>query len=114
MIYVTMSNLLRENAAGKLANTTKDYQRLPKTIPLPTDDWLLRLETVWLSDIPATVLKKPVVANPIQILTSIRSPQYTEIIVNQSSVLMRKLGGSYAFDDNLLSIMYINDGVIRQ
>lgn len=33
----------------------------------PTDDWLVRQETIWLEDIPVAVIRKPTATSPIQI-----------------------------------------------
>ncbi|MBP6076795.1 MAG: RHS repeat protein, partial [Nitrosomonas sp.] len=51
------------DADGQLIGEYKDNTATAS----PTDDWLLRQETVWLADIPVAVLRKPVAANPIQI-----------------------------------------------
>ncbi len=33
----------------------------------PTDDWLVRQETIWLEDIPVAVIKKATATSPIQV-----------------------------------------------
>ncbi|QOJ22368.1 MAG: hypothetical protein HRU78_00835 [Gammaproteobacteria bacterium] len=55
----------------------------------PTDDWLVRQETIWLGDIPLAVIKKPTATSPIQMYfihtDHLNTPR---VIVDQSNTIV--------------------------
>lgn len=84
--------------AGQLIGEYKDNV----ATTTPTDDWLLRQETVWLEDIPVAVLRKPVAANPIQIsyihTDHLNTPR---VIVNTNNNPLWRWENIHAFGSNL-------------
>ena len=48
---------------GKLIGEYRDNA----STTTPTDDWLVRQETIWLEDIPVAVIRKTTATSPIQI-----------------------------------------------
>ncbi|MBP6077083.1 MAG: RHS repeat-associated core domain-containing protein [Nitrosomonas sp.] len=84
--------------AGQLIGEYKDNA----ATATPTDDWLLRQETVWLADIPVAVLRKPVAANPIQIsyihTDHLNTPR---VIVNTNNTPLWRWDNVHAFGANL-------------
>ena len=69
---------------------------------IPTDDWLIRQETVWLNDIPIAVLKKPVATEPVQInyihTDHLNTPR---LIADQSNIPIWRWDNVHAFGANL-------------
>lgn len=68
----------------------------------PTDDWLVRQETIWLEDIPVAVIKKPTATSPIQVYTihadHLNTPR---VIVNASNIPVWRWDNVHAFGSNL-------------
>lgn len=68
--------------AGQLIGEYRDNS----STATPTDDWLVRQETIWLEDIPVAVIRKPTATGPIQIYfihaDHLSTPR---VIVNQSN-----------------------------
>ncbi|WP_292916080.1 RHS repeat-associated core domain-containing protein [Nitrosomonas sp.] len=68
----------------------------------PTDDWLLRQETVWLGDIPVAVIKKPTATGPIQVhyihADHLNTPR---VIVDQTNTIVWRWENMHAFGANL-------------
>jgi RHS repeat-associated protein len=68
----------------------------------PTDDWLIRQETVWLDDIPVAVIKKPTPTSPIQIsyihTDHLNTPR---VIINQNNTPVWRWDNVHAFGANL-------------
>jgi RHS repeat-associated protein len=69
---------------------------------IPTDDWLIRQETVWLGDIPIAVLRKPVATEPVQIYyihtDHLNTPR---LIADQSNTPVWRWDNVHAFGANL-------------
>ncbi len=69
----------------------------------PTDDWLVRQETIWLEDIPVAVIKKATATSPILIYfihtDHLNTPR---VIVNQSNTPVWRWENTHAFGANLL------------
>ncbi|WP_292916078.1 RHS repeat-associated core domain-containing protein [Nitrosomonas sp.] len=68
----------------------------------PTDDWLVRQETVWLGDIPVTVITKLTATGPIQAhyvhADQLNTPR---VIVNQTNTIVWRWENTHAFGANL-------------
>ncbi len=69
----------------------------------PTDDWLVRQETIWLEDIPVAVIRKPTATSPIQIYyihaDHLNTPR---VIVNTANTIFWRWENTHAFGTNLL------------
>ena len=68
----------------------------------PTDDWLVRQETVWLEDIPVAVIMKATATSPIQVYfihaDHLNTPR---VIIDQSNTLVWRWESTHAFGANL-------------
>ncbi|MEI2656725.1 MAG: RHS repeat-associated core domain-containing protein [Nitrosomonas sp.] len=68
----------------------------------PTDDWLVRQETIWLENIPVAVIKKATATSPILIYfihaDHLNTPR---VIVNQSNTPVWRWENTHAFGANL-------------
>ena len=68
----------------------------------PTNDWLVRQETIWLEDIPVAVIKKATATSPILIYfihaDHLNTPR---VIVNQSNTPVWRWENTHAFGANL-------------
>lgn len=68
----------------------------------PTDDWLVRQETIWLEDIPVAVIRKPTATSAIQIYfihaDHLNTPR---VIVNQNNTPVWRWENTHAFGANL-------------
>jgi len=86
------------DSAGQLIGEYKDNA----ATTTPTDDWLIREETVWLGDIPLAVIKKPAATSPIQIYyihtDHLDTPR---VIVDQSNTIVWRWDNTHAFGANL-------------
>ncbi len=68
----------------------------------PTDDWLVRQETIWLEDIPVAVIRKATATSPI--LTYFIHADHLNtprVIVNQSNTPVWRWDNTHAFGANL-------------
>ncbi|QOJ22365.1 MAG: RHS repeat protein [Gammaproteobacteria bacterium] len=71
--------------AGQLIGEYKDNA----ATTTPTDDWLVRQETVWLEDIPVAVIKKPTATGPIQVyFIHTDHLNTTRVIVDQGNTIV--------------------------
>ncbi|MDP3222486.1 MAG: RHS repeat-associated core domain-containing protein, partial [Rubrivivax sp.] len=68
----------------------------------PTDDWLVRQETIWLEDIPVAVIRKATATSPILVYfihaDHLNTPR---VIVNQSNTPVWRWENTHAFGANL-------------
>ncbi len=68
----------------------------------PTDDWLVRQETIWLEDIPVAVIRKPTATGPIQIYyihaDHLNTPR---VIVNTANTIVWRWENTHVFGANL-------------
>ena len=68
----------------------------------PTDDWLVRQETIWLEDIPVAVIRKPTETSPIQVYyiqaDHLNTPR---VIVNQGNNPVWRWENTHPFGANL-------------
>lgn len=68
----------------------------------PTDDWLVRQETIWLEDIPVAVIRKPAATSAIRIYfihaDHLNTPR---VIVNQNNTPVWRWENTHAFGANL-------------
>ncbi len=68
----------------------------------PTDDWLVRQETIWLGDIPVAVIRKPSATSPIQIYyihaDHLNTPR---VIVNTGNTIVWRWENTHPFGANL-------------
>ena len=84
--------------AGQLIGEYRDNA----STTTPTDDWLVRQETIWLEDIPVAVVKKPTATSAIQIYNihadHLNTPR---VIVNQSNTPVWRWENTHAFGANL-------------
>jgi len=68
----------------------------------PTDDWLVRQETIWLADIPVAVIRKPTATSPIQVYyiqaDHLNTPR---VIVNTANTIVWRWENTRAFGANL-------------
>ncbi|MCE7915609.1 MAG: RHS repeat protein [Nitrosomonas sp. PRO4] len=68
----------------------------------PTDDWLVRQETIWLEDIPVAVIRKPTATSPIQVYyihaDHLNTPR---VIVNTANTIVWRWENTHAFGANL-------------
>ncbi len=68
----------------------------------PTDDWLVRQETIWLEDIPVAVIRKPTATSPIQIYyvhaDHLNTPR---VIVNTANTIVWRWENTHPFGANL-------------
>ena len=68
----------------------------------PTDDWLVRQETVWLGNIPVAVITKPAATSPIQVhyihADHLNTPR---VIVDTSNTIVWRWDNTHAFGANL-------------
>ena len=68
----------------------------------PTDDWLVRQETIWLEDIPVAVIRKATATSPILVYfihaDHLNTPR---VIVNQSNTPVWRWDNTHAFGANL-------------
>ncbi|PXW87827.1 RHS repeat-associated protein [Nitrosomonas sp. Nm84] len=68
----------------------------------PTDDWLVRQETIWLENIPIAIIRKPTSTSPIQIYfihaDHLNTPR---VIVNQGNIPVWRWENIHAFGANL-------------
>ncbi|GKS69654.1 type IV secretion protein Rhs [Nitrosomonas sp. PY1] len=68
----------------------------------PTNDWLVRQETVWLEDIPVAVIKKPTATSAIQVhyvhADHLNTPR---VIVNTANTAVWRWDNVHAFGANL-------------
>jgi len=86
------------DSAGQLIGEYKDNA----ATTTPTDDWLVRQETIWLEDIPVAVIKKPTATSPIQIYyihtDHLNTPR---VIVDQGNTIVWRWDNTHAFGANL-------------
>ena len=86
------------DSAGQLIGEYRDNSRTTT----PTDDWLIRQETVWLDDIPVAVIKKPTATSAIQIYyvhaDHLNTPR---VIVNSRNTTVWRWDNVHAFGANL-------------
>lgn len=86
------------DSAGQLIGEYRENSRTTT----PTDDWLVRQETVWLGDIPVAVIKKTTATSPILIYfihaDHLNTPR---VIVNQSNTPVWRWENIHAFGANL-------------
>ncbi|WP_293006000.1 RHS repeat domain-containing protein [Nitrosomonas sp.] len=84
--------------AGQLIGEYRDNS----STATPTDDWLVRQETIWPEDIPVAVIKKSTATGPIQIYfihaDHLNTPR---VIVNQSNTPVSRWENTHAFGANL-------------
>ena len=68
----------------------------------PTDDWLVRQETIWLEDIPLAVIRKPTATGPIQVYyvhaDHLNTPR---VIVNTANTIVWRWENTHPFGANL-------------
>ena len=68
----------------------------------PTDDWLVRQETIWLEDIPVAVIRKSTATGPIQVYyvhtDHLNTPR---VIVNTANTIVWRWENTHAFGANL-------------
>ncbi|UJP06215.1 MAG: DUF6531 domain-containing protein [Nitrosomonas sp.] len=68
---------------------------------IPTDDWLVRQETIWLEGIPVAVIKKPTATSPIQVYyihtDHLNTPR---AIVNANNTIVWRWENTHAFGAN--------------
>ena len=77
----------------------------------PTDDWLVRQETVWLGDIPVAVIKKPTATSTIQLYYVYADHLNTpRVIVNSRNTTIWRWDNVHAFGANLPFEDPDNDG----
>ena len=86
------------DSAGQLIGEYRDNA----STATPTDDWLVRQETIWLEDIPVAVIRKPTATGPIQVYyihaDHLNTPR---VIVNQSNTPVWRWENTHAFGANL-------------
>ncbi len=84
--------------AGQLIGEYKNHS----ATDTPTDDWLLRQETIWLDNIPVAVVKKPKITKPIQIYFIYTDHLNTpRLIVDQNNTPVWRWDNVHAFGANL-------------
>lgn len=68
----------------------------------PTDDWLVRQETIWLENIPVAVITKPAATSDIQVhyihADHLNTPR---VIVDQTNTIVWRWDNTHAFGANL-------------
>ena len=68
----------------------------------PTDDWLVRQETIWLEDIPVAVIRKPTATSPIQVYyihaDHLNTPR---VIVNTANTIVWRWENTHPFGASL-------------
>ncbi|WMJ08683.1 RHS repeat-associated core domain-containing protein [Nitrosomonas sp. sh817] len=68
----------------------------------PTDDWLVRQETIWLNNIPVGVITKPTATSEIQVsyihADHLNTPR---VIVDQTNTIVWRWDNTHAFGANL-------------
>ena len=86
------------DSAGQLIGEYRDNA----STATPTDDWLVRQETIWLEDIPVAIIRKPTATGPIQVYyihaDHLNTPR---VIVNQSNTPVWRWENTHAFGANL-------------
>ena len=84
--------------AGQLIGEYRDNS----STATPTDDWLVRQETIWLEDIPVAVITKATATSPIQVYfihaDHLNTPR---AIVDQSNTPVWRWENTHAFGANL-------------
>ena len=84
--------------AGQLIGEYRDNS----STTTPTDDWLVRQETIWLENIPVAVIRKATATSPILIYfihtDHLNTPR---VIVNQSNTPVWRWENTHAFGANL-------------
>ncbi|MBX9893671.1 MAG: hypothetical protein K2Y09_00620 [Nitrosomonas sp.] len=83
---------------GQLVGEYRDHA----STTTPTDDWLVRQETVWLGNIPVAVITNPAATSEIQVhyihADHLNTPR---VIVNPSNTIVWRWDNTHAFGANL-------------